>query len=51
MTIDQALNGLHPLPANVSDIIAVKGLNYVKGKNKLLLVEPATRVVFDEITS
>lgn len=51
LTIDQALNGMHPLPADVRDIPAVKGLNYVKGKNKVLLVEPATRVVFDQITS
>lgn len=51
LTIDQALNGMHPLPANVRDIKVVQGLNYVKGKNKVLLVEPATRVVFDEITS
>jgi len=51
LTIDQALHGMNPLPANVRDIPAVNGLNYVKGKNKVLLVEPSTRVVFDQITS
>lgn len=51
LTTDQALNGMHVLPANVRDIANVKGLNYVKGKNKVLLVEPATRIVVDEITA
>lgn len=48
---DQALDGMHALPANVRDIADVKGLAYVKGKNKVLLVEPATRIVVDEITA
>jgi hypothetical protein len=51
LTVDQALNGIHALPSSVSNIAEVKGLAYVKAKNKVLLVEPATRVVVDEITS
>lgn len=45
----QYVNDLHPLPASVSDIDAVSSLAYVKTKDKVLLVEPSTRVVFDEI--
>lgn len=51
LTVDQALNGIHALPSSVSNIAEVKGLAYVKAKNKVLLVEPATRVVVDEIMS
>jgi hypothetical protein len=47
----QALNGIHPLPAGVSGIAALDKLSYVKGKNKVLLVLPATRTVVDEIAS
>jgi len=46
---DQYFNDLHPLPASLSAIGVIKPLQYVKAKNKVLLVEPATRVVFDEI--
>jgi hypothetical protein len=51
LSIDQALDGMHEMPASVRGIVDVKGLKYVKGKNKVLLVEPATRVVVDEITA
>ncbi len=46
-----ALNDTHPLPAGLRGIKLLQGLNYVKGKSKVLLVEPATRVVVDQITS
>ena len=47
----QALNEMHELPASVSGIAAVQGLKYVKAKNKVLLVRPSTRIVFEQITS
>jgi len=47
----QALEGMHPLPADVDDIANVKKLQYVKGKTKVLLVEPSTRTVVDQIKS
>jgi len=46
---NQYFNDLHPLPASLSAIGVIKPLQYVKAKNKVLLVEPSTRVVFDEI--
>ena len=49
LTTEQALRGTHPLPASVRDIAQVKGLVYVKGTKKVLLVTPATRTVVDEI--
>jgi hypothetical protein len=48
---DQALNGMHPLPASVRDIDGVTRLYYVKAQGKVLLVEPATRTVVGQITS
>jgi hypothetical protein len=51
LSTEQALNETHPLPASLADIVAVKRLSYVKAKNKVLLVEPDTRVVFEQITS
>lgn len=51
LSTDQALNGLHPLPEGVQSIEALKKLKYVKGKDKVLLVEPSTRIVVDQITS
>ena len=47
----QALNGLHPLPASLADIEGVKKLKYVKGKRTVLLVEPSTRIVVEQIKS
>ncbi|HET9715021.1 MAG TPA: hypothetical protein VFP60_02445 [Pseudolabrys sp.] len=47
---DQALNGMHPLPESVRNIDPVSTLYYVKGKDKVLLVEPATRTVVSQIT-
>lgn len=51
LTTDQALNGMHPLPGSLRDISQIQRLKYVKAKDKVLLVEPATRVVVDEIKS
>jgi hypothetical protein len=51
LSTDQALNGMHSLPASLGDIDAVKRLQYVKGKDKVLLVEPSTRTVVEQITS
>lgn len=51
LSADVALNDTHPLPGNLQDMPLLKGLHYVKGKNKVLLIEPSTRVVFDRITS
>lgn len=48
---NQALNETHPLPASVRGIPGVQTLGYVKTKNKVFLVEPATRIVVDEIAS
>jgi hypothetical protein len=51
LSTDQALNGMHPMPASVGDIDPVKRLKYVKAKNKVLLVEPSTRIVVEQIKS
>ncbi|HEY6699815.1 MAG TPA: hypothetical protein VI137_03205 [Pseudolabrys sp.] len=48
---DQALNGMRPLPENVRSIDGVERLYYLKAKDKVLLIEPATRTVVSEITS
>lgn len=51
LSTEQALNGMHALPESVRGIAGVSGLHYVKGKDKVLLVTPATRTVVDQITS
>jgi hypothetical protein len=51
LNVNQALNETHPLPASVRGIRGVQQLGYVKTKNKVFLVEPATRIVVDEIAS
>lgn len=51
LSTDQALNGMHALPDSVKDIGSLKKLSFVKAKNKVLLVEPSTRIVVDEIAS
>lgn len=50
LSTEQALTGAQPLPNSLQDIEALKGLQIVKAKNKVLLVTPATRTVRDEIT-
>ena len=51
LSIAQNFNDMHPLPARVRGMVMLKSLNYVKTKDKVFLVEPSTRVVFDEIDS
>jgi len=46
-----ALNNMHPLPDNVAKIGDLDQLAYVKGKDKVLLVSPATRIVIDVISN
>lgn len=51
LNVNQALNEMHPMPASVSGINGVQALDYVKTKDKVFLVAPATRTVVDEIDS
>ncbi len=51
LSTEQALNGMHPLPTSVGTMEAVKKLKYVKGKSTVLLVEPSTRIVVEQIKS
>jgi hypothetical protein len=51
LPVDLALNGTHALPDSVQGIALVNGLRYVKTKDKVLLVNPATRVVLDSFAS
>ena len=51
LSTEQALNQTHALPGSVQNIEQLKKLTYIKTKNKVLLVEPSTRIVVDEITS
>jgi hypothetical protein len=48
---DQARDGMHPLPESVRSIDGVARLYFVKAKDKVFLVEPATRTVVGQITS
>ncbi len=48
---EQALNGMHRLPEGVRAIDGVARLYFLKAKDKVLLVEPATRTVVGQITS
>jgi hypothetical protein len=41
---------MHPLPQAVAAIDGLQGLDYVKGKDKVLLVRPSTGIVVDEVT-
>lgn len=45
----QALDEMHPLPQSIGDVAAVKGLKYLKTKDKVFLADPATRTVVAEI--
>lgn len=51
LSTSQALSDMHALPQSVQGVAAIKGLKYVKSKSKVLLVEPSTRVVVEEIAS
>jgi len=41
---------MHPLPESLAIIDGLKGLQYVKGEDKVLLVRPSTGTVVDEVT-
>ncbi len=45
-----ALNEMHALPSSIADIARVRGLKYVKAKDRVLLVLPANSIVVDEIS-
>lgn len=49
LSTEQALNGMHPLPEVLSGMAQVQRFKYVKAKDKVLLVEPSTRVVVEQI--
>jgi len=51
LSTEQALNQTHALPGSLQDIDQLKRLTYVKAKNKVLLIEPSTRIVVDEVSS
>jgi hypothetical protein len=48
LSFEQSLD-LHPLPRAVADIDGLHGLQYVKGKDKVLLVRAPNGIVVDEI--
>ena len=48
LSFEQMLD-LHPLPGAVADMDALHGLQYVKGKDKVLLVRAPNGIVVDEI--
>ncbi len=50
LSTEQALNETQALPDSLGDIDLLKGLRYIKAKDKVLLVWPATRIVVDAIT-
>ncbi len=46
-----ALNAMHDLPQSLADLGDIKPYKFVKTKDKVLLVTPATRIVTDVITN
>lgn len=50
LSTEQALNEAQAFPPSLQDIELLKGLQYVKAKDKVLLVRLPTRTVVDEIT-
>ena len=49
LSFEQTLD-LHPLPGAVADMDGLHGLQYLKGKDRVLLVRPPNGIVVDEIT-
>src|ERR1700751_4283282 len=49
LSFEQTLD-LHPLPGAVADIDGLHGLQYLKGKDKVLLARAPNGIVVDEIT-
>lgn len=50
LSTEQALNEAQPMPDSLQDIELLRGLQYVKAKDKVLLVRPVSRIVVDAIT-
>lgn len=50
LSTEQALNEAQPIPSSLQDIELLKGLQYLKAKDKVLLVTPTSRIVIDAIT-
>lgn len=50
LSTEQALNEAQPMPSSLQDIELLKGLQYLKAKDKVLLVTPNSRIVIDAIT-
>jgi hypothetical protein len=50
LSLDQATSA-QPLPQSLAEIGSIKALKYLKTKDKVLLVEPSTRIVVEEIGS
>jgi hypothetical protein len=48
LSFEQTLD-LHPLPGAMADMDGLHGLQYVKGKDRVLLVRPPNGIVVDEI--
>ena len=46
-----AMNDMHPLPHTLAGGGDLNNLQYVKGKDKVLLVRPSTRIVVDVIAN
>lgn len=51
LSTEQALQGMHSLPESLHGIAQVQLYKYVKAKDKVLLVEPSTRIVIEQIKS
>jgi len=51
LSAEQAAQGMHALPASLAAIDGLQKLGFVKGRKKVLLVDPSTRIVVDEIAS
>ena len=40
---------MHSLPHKLAGIDGLQGLKYLKGRNKVLLIQPSTGIVVDQI--
>lgn len=48
LSYEQTLE-MHPLPQQLDRVEALQGLQYIKGEDKVLLVQPPSRIVVDQI--
>ncbi|MGH6741996.1 MAG: hypothetical protein ACREDY_23720 [Bradyrhizobium sp.] len=46
----QQARDMRPLPGNVASIDGLRGLKYVRDKDRVLLIQPSTGIVVDQIT-